>query len=922
MTPERWQKVKEVLHGALELTPAQRPAFLESACAGDEVLRQEVESLLASSGEARSILQSSGVRVTLTKGTKLGDYEVQSLLGSGGMGDVYRARDLRLHREVAIKVLPAFLSSDPDRLRRFEQEARAAAALNHPNILAVFQMGTYDGAPYLVSELLEGLTLREHVRLGSLPIRKAIDYAIQITRGLAAAHDKGIVHRDLKPENLFVTKEGRVKILDFGLAKLTQPKTDATTATTRTFDLETEPGVVMGTVGYMSPEQVRGEATDYRTDIFAFGAILYEMLTGRRAFQRQTPVETMGAVLKEEPPSLSDIVPPIPLAVQRIVHHCVEKNPAERFHSAWDLAFALEGLSAGSDSDSARLATDVAKTRLQRSWFWISVLATGVTLAATVGLLAFRHFSETTPVRFEDVILRSGQFGPARFAPDGKTVIYTANFRFGEHGLYVADANAQVGRPLGIPDAELLAISRNAELAVLLSPHPIHQYTTVTVVGTLARVPLSGGAPHAVLEDVGSADWSPDGSRLAVSRYNLDRKTYTLEYPIGHVLYETGGYFSDIRVSPDGKLVAFMDHPSLSDNGGTVAVVDERGKRTEISAASPLGEQGVAWSPSGKQVWFTNQYGLWQADLLGRARPLLQVAFTLYLRDIAQDGAVLLYQDAGGISMSLQKWDKTGAERDLSWLDGSYVTDISEDGQLVLFNEQGFGGGPEFAAYLRKADGSPAVRLGPGRSTTISPDRNWTITVCCSSKPPQQLFLVPLRVGEPKQLTNDSIDHQFAFWMPNSKQFVFPGEELGHGLRAYLQSIDGGPPKAITPDGCNPTGGVSPDGKHVLAQCPGKWIMFSIKDGTPREVQGIRAGETVLWRWAKDGNLWVLNKESTNLARIFKVDPYTGSRALWKEINLDSFSGVWFANITPDGNTFVHTDYASFGSLRRVYGLR
>src|SRR5215831_4622762 len=273
MTPERWQQVKEVLDGALELAPEQRPAFLDQACSADHSLRQDVESLLASSEKARSsFLQSSVVRVTLAKGTRLGDYEVQSLIGSGGMGEVYRAHDRRFERDVAIKVLPSFLSSDPDRLRRFEQEAQAAAALNHPNILAVYQMGTEEGAPYLVSELLEGLTLREHFRRGPLPARKAIDYAIQIAHGLAAAHEKGIVHRDLKPENLFVTKDSRIKILDFGLAKLAH-RTPGPADVTRAVDQKTEPGVLMGTVGYIAPEQVRGEPADHRADIFAFGAI-------------------------------------------------------------------------------------------------------------------------------------------------------------------------------------------------------------------------------------------------------------------------------------------------------------------------------------------------------------------------------------------------------------------------------------------------------------------------------------------------------------------------------------------------------------------------------------------------------------------------------------------------------------------------
>jgi eukaryotic-like serine/threonine-protein kinase len=345
MTPEHWERVREVLHQALELAPEQRPAFLDQACSSDHSLRQEVESFMASAEKAGSeLLESSAMRVRLPKGTRLGDYEVQSLLGSGGMGEVYRARDRRLDREVAIKVLPSDLSSAADRLRRFEQEAKAAAALNHPNILAVFQMGSYEGAPYLVSELLEGLTLREQLGRGALPIRKALDYAIQIAHGLAAAHDKGIVHRDLKPENLFVTKDGRIKILDFGLAKLTERKAESK-RTTPIGDQQTEPGMVMGTVGYMSPEQVRGEPADHRADIFAFGAILYEMLSGKRAFHGTSAVETMGAILKDDPSGFSQIIPAIPTGLQRIVYRCLEKGREPRFQSASDLGFALESLS-------------------------------------------------------------------------------------------------------------------------------------------------------------------------------------------------------------------------------------------------------------------------------------------------------------------------------------------------------------------------------------------------------------------------------------------------------------------------------------------------------------------------------------------------------------------------------------------------
>jgi serine/threonine protein kinase len=350
MTPERWQQIRNVLEKALELAPSERSAFLNGACSSDHSLRQEVETLLASENDVHSgFLQSFALRVTLTSGTRLGDYEVKSLLGSGGMGEVYRARDSRLGRDVAIKVLPSFLSADSDRLRRFDQEARAAATLNHPNILAVHQMGTYQGAPYLVSELLEGETLREQVKRARLPVRKAIDYGVQIAHGLAAAHEKGIVHRDLKPENLFVTKDGRLKVLDFGLAKLARPESSSE-HNSLTLTEGTEAGVVLGTVGYMSPEQVRRQTADHRADIFAIGAILYEMLSGKRAFQRATSAETMTAILNEDPPGMSQVTTNIPPSLQRVVHRCLEKNPEQRFQSASDLAFALDALSEKSSS--------------------------------------------------------------------------------------------------------------------------------------------------------------------------------------------------------------------------------------------------------------------------------------------------------------------------------------------------------------------------------------------------------------------------------------------------------------------------------------------------------------------------------------------------------------------------------------------
>src|SRR5271165_2893653 len=288
--------------------------------------------------------------MTLTPGTRLDGYEILGPLGAGGMGEVYRARDATLRRDVAIKVLPEYWSRDPERLRRFEQEAQATAALNHPNIVSIFHVGQYDGSPYIVTELLQGETLRERLRKGPMRLREVLDYGVELARGLAAAHDAGIIHRDLKPENIWVTKDGRIKILDFGLANLDQAKSDSTDAETVSLEPQSHPGQVLGTVGYMSPEQVRGHAANARSDIFAVGVILYEMLTGKAAFRKATSAETMTAILNEDPPAVSQIAPSVPPGLQRVVNRCLAKNPAQRFQHASDLGFALESLSDSSGS--------------------------------------------------------------------------------------------------------------------------------------------------------------------------------------------------------------------------------------------------------------------------------------------------------------------------------------------------------------------------------------------------------------------------------------------------------------------------------------------------------------------------------------------------------------------------------------------
>ena len=366
---------------------------------------------------------------SLVTGARLGPYEIVSLIGAGGMGEVYRAKDTRLARDVAVKVLPVSFATDPDRHRRFEQEARAAGMLNHPNILAVYDIGIHDGAPYLVSELLEGQTLRQRVDGSPLPPRKATEIAAQIARGLAAAHEKGIVHRDLKPDNLFVTREGRVKILDFGLAKVGHPAL-ATAETAMLAETvaaavgvpNTQAGMVLGTANYMSPEQVRALPADHRSDIFSFGLVLYEMLTGRQAFRSDSAIETMSAILKADPPRMADHAADLPPALERIVLHCLEKSPDERFQSARDIAFDLESLS-GSSVSRALDAPAPKSTLWKRAAVASALVAAGVLI-----FVAGRSSAPNDRPTFEALTFRRGGIGVARFAPDGRTVVYSATW--------------------------------------------------------------------------------------------------------------------------------------------------------------------------------------------------------------------------------------------------------------------------------------------------------------------------------------------------------------------------------------------------------------------------------------------------------------------------------------------------------------
>jgi dipeptidyl aminopeptidase/acylaminoacyl peptidase len=850
-------------------------------------------------------------------GQKVGPYEVIAPLGAGGMGEVYRARDTRLSRDVAIKVLPTSFAADAERLGRFEREARAAGLLNHPNILQIHDTGSYEGSPYVVSELLEGETLRDRIGGTPMPPRKAIDYATQIAKGLAAAHDKGIVHRDLKPENLFLTRDGRVKILDFGLAKLIDGELLAE-AETRTHVMPgTDVGRVLGTVGYMSPEQVRAQEVDHRSDIFAFGSVLYEMLSGKRAFRAPSAVETMNAILKEDPPGLSETNRNLPPGLERIVGHCLEKNPEERFQSVRDIAFDLEQLS-GSAAQPA-LVAPFSKPR--RSWMRFTAAGLVFVAVATGAFFAGRRNVKPMAPEFRPITFQTGNIGAARFAPDGRNVLYSATWQATTgRDLYIAQPGNPESRSLGLAGAILLAVSNTGELAVRMQRN-------AGPGGTLARMPMGGGAPRDVVEHVEGADWAPDGNSLAVIRNEAGR--YRLEYPVGKMLYEAT-YLGNVRVSPRGDLVAFSNHPLLGDNRGDVEIIDRSGKRRTLST-NWADIRGLAWSPDGSEVWFTGtregvELSLWGVSMNGKERQVYRAPGSMQIQDSRPDGRILLLVGRTKPAL-LGLAPGESRERNLSWLDYGWVGDISRDGKTLLFGEQGNGGGPDYAVYLRGTDASAPILLGKGLAYSLSPDGRSALVL--DLRAPAHLALLPTGAGEARPLPRGPVAHfRWAAFFADGKRVAFTGNEPDKGPRLWVQEIAGGEPVPISPEGIGFTEGnpVSPDGMWVGGESDAGIALYPVAGGEPRRVAGSVEGDLVE-RFSSDGrSLYVREELGGNRlpVRVFRIDLATGARELWRELastGTSGVNGIGSLTIAPDAASYVYTYFERQTTLYEGSGL-
>jgi serine/threonine protein kinase/Tol biopolymer transport system component len=713
--------------------------------------------------------------MALAPGTSLDTYEVLGLLGAGGMGEVYRARDPVLRREVAIKVLPAYFSQDPDRLRRFEQEAQAAAALNHPNILAIHQFGTFEGAPYLVSELLDGVTLRQLMERGPIPVRKTIEYGIQIAYGLAAAHERNIVHRDLKPENLFVVKDGRVKILDFGLAKLIQPQFIGDGNET-TITYETEPGKVMGTVGYMSPEQIRGNAVDHRADIFAFGAILYEMLTGKRAFQRRTPAESMTAILNDEPPALSQSAQNIPPGLQRVIHRCLEKSPEQRFHSAADLAFALGALSEPGFSSSA--AIDATGPRSKRSMLAWSLVALSVVGLALVAYLVLSSRSSSAPVRIAEYtqLTHDGHPG-AIVGTDGSRL-------FLDRGIMEPIGQVSIGGGEIVP----LAINVTKPWADDISPDGstllVESYEQgISPTRPLYSVPVLGGSRR-FLANVAGAGYTRDGKNVI---YGLpDGNTYMMRSDGSepHKIASMG--IPDwLDWSPDGKTIRFTKNNQIWEMSSSFTNVHQLlpGWRTDHDQCCG------SWSPDGRFYFFLSgpHAQLWVRDerhslFRSQLSPPIQLTsgpIPWASPTVAKDGKTIFA--AGWTARGeLVRFDSK-SKQPKPFLGGISADSLSfsKDGRAVAYVSY-----PEGTLWKAKSDGSERMQLTdpPPRVESLnwSPDGSQIVFSGTSEGGPREAYIVSAKGGAVHRLLpSDNDEETDPNWSADGGTIIFATGSVG-----------------------------------------------------------------------------------------------------------------------------------------------
>ena len=862
--------------------------------------------------------------MSLASGTSVGPYRIVGPLGSGGMGEVYRAQDTRLGRLIALKVLHDAAADDAIRLRRFEQEARAASALNHPNIVALYDVGDCalpgrtQPLRYLAMEFLDGETLEALVRRGPLPVRRCLEIAVAMADGLARAHESGIIHRDLKPSNVIVTRDGHVKILDFGLAKLRAHPAEAGPRE----DTLTTPGFVMGTIGYMAPEQAAGEGTTEASDQFSFGCLVYEMLTGRRAFERSSPASTLSAILRDDPPPLQEAAPGAPDPLRWVVERCLAKDPRDRYVSTRDLARDLLTI-----KEHLTLATGRPVPAWQRrgyGWRAGVLTAAGLVAALALGWLLGRGGGVPEP-RFRRLTFRHGVVSRALFAPNSNAVLYTASWEGQPARTYLMlpDASGPERSLDAEPQLPLAYSDDGSETLVLLGT----SRPRTIVSGTLAWWPALGGKPRRVLEGAGWADWAKKGRFLVAVRDTGPQRVLELRDQAGALqreLFRTGGGLSFPRVSPDERRVAFFHHPSLLDDSGEVQVVGI--DRSSATAVSPRYDRclGLDWHPRTNEVWYTassdtlSSSTLWAFRPGGRPRVVYVLPDSFALQSISSDGErVLLISNADRTSLTVRQ--AGSPPRDLSWLRWTFVADLSADGRSVLFFDTG-ASTKTAGLWMRPLEGGDAGRVSDGATGRFSPDGRYVVSTL--GEPPQ-LVLTPLGGGHPQTLTRGEASHSApAFAGPTTILFV-RSEKGESGV--YRIETDGTGLRSLSAPGCDLPAA------DTLAQrflCVGgernrTLFVHPMAGGPGRKVYELpRPGRFRYARWSTSGDLiyvvtaqreFLTLQASTGVVRSRETLPVPGS---------ESYDTLFSASFNGDASVQAYSVARFSAGLYLGEGLR
>ncbi len=857
----------------------------------------------------------------LARGTRLGPYEVLAPLGAGGMGEVWRAHDTKLARDVALKVLPDHLSDDPKALARFENEAKAVAALSHPHILAIHDFGRIDGVSFVVTELLEGETLRAALLRGPLSLRKVLDVASQLADALAAAHEKEIVHRDVKPENVILTKDGRAKLLDFGLARHDAAFRSSDDTHSPTVSRNTDPGTILGTVSYMSPEQAQGHPAGYRSDQFSLGVVLYEMLAGKRPFHGPSSAETLAAIIRAEPEPFGATVP---APVRWILDRLLAKDPADRYDSTRDLARELANVRTHV-SEATTLAENGAGRFTGSRRLRVAAAALAVATGAGVaGALVGRLASEKPAPSFQRLTFRRGHVTGARFAPGGEGVVYSAAWDGAPSRVFAVDLDSRESRPAALPGARLLAVSATGELALGLGDG-LRCFVSARAASPLAVVPLSGGTPRPVEQDVLFADWSADGTAMATVR--RAGRLWHLEYPAGKVLARSPALMTDVRVSPRGDAVAFLEHPFGGDVNGHVVVVDRSGAqrltRTYHYAA------GLAWSAAGDEVWFTasvmgERKKLRAVTLAGRERVVYGDTGALVLHDVARDGRVLLAREDFRRRIFFRDVG-SGEAREVSWQDRPRLFDLTADGRRFAFWESGEGasrGATRF--YLRETSGEAPVRLETGgRGLIFSPDGRWVVTTTSGSEA-ATAHVYPVEGGRVRTVELRGFRTCLAGLMPDAKGLWVGDVTEGRPQRTWLLAGESSPARPVTPEGVAARyPWVTRDGTAVVGSSGPSLALYPVAGGEPVPLLGVGAGER-LAGWGPSADSVYAHDPTDIPTTVYRVDLATGARSTVYRVGPTDLAGVRNVEVfvTPDGLRYAFEVHEVQQEIHVANGLR